>query len=87
MRQTELHVTEKDRQLIETYRRKGSHPAREVNRAPILSGLDRKIPEFWIKASIAACRIALRLPSRWMLGSNAARRCIEWTFTRQHADQ
>jgi hypothetical protein len=45
MRQTELHLTDEDRKLIESYRLKGLHHAREVNRAHILSALDRGVPE------------------------------------------
>jgi hypothetical protein len=45
MRQTELHLTDEDRQLIESYRTKGLHSAREVNRAHILAALDCGIPE------------------------------------------
>lgn len=41
MRQTELHLSDKDRALIESYRASGSHLAREVNRAHILSALDK----------------------------------------------
>jgi hypothetical protein len=50
MRQTELHLTDEDRQLIESYRAKGLHSAREVNRAHILAALDRGIPESQIMA-------------------------------------
>ena len=45
MRQTELRLAHEDRQLIESFRLKGLHNAREVNRAHILSALDRDIPE------------------------------------------
>lgn len=45
MRQTELRLTHEDRQLIESFRSKGLRNAREVNRAHILSALDRDIPE------------------------------------------
>ena len=45
MRQTDLHLTDEDRELIESYRAKGLHHSREVNRAPILSALDRGVPE------------------------------------------
>jgi hypothetical protein len=45
MRQTDLHLTDEDRELIESYRAKCLHHAREVNRAHILSALDRGIPE------------------------------------------
>jgi len=45
MRQKELHLTNKDRQLIESFRSKGLCNAREVNRAHILAALDKGIPE------------------------------------------
>ena len=45
MRQTELHLTKKDRQLIASFRAKGLHLAREVNRAHILAALDRGLSE------------------------------------------
>jgi transposase len=50
MRQTELHLTAKDRELIESYRTKGLHHAREVNRAHILSALDRGVSQSEIMA-------------------------------------
>lgn len=45
MRQTKLKLNDENRQLIETFRTKGLHRAREVNRAHILSALDRGISE------------------------------------------
>jgi len=45
MRQTELQLKDEERQLIESFRAKGLHHAREVNRAHILAALDREIPE------------------------------------------
>ena len=45
MRQTELRLTAKDRELIESYRTKGVRHAREVNRAHILSALDRGVAQ------------------------------------------
>lgn len=48
MRQTELRLTDGERQVIESFRAKGMHHAREVNRAHILAALDREIPEFQI---------------------------------------
>ena len=50
MRQTELRLTPKDRELIESYRTKGLHHAREVNRAHILSALDRGVAQAQIMA-------------------------------------
>ena len=45
MRQTELRLSKKDRQLIASFRAKGLHLAREVNRAHILAALDRGLSE------------------------------------------
>ena len=50
MRQTDLRVSAKDRELIESYRTKGLHHAREVNRAHILSALDRGVSQSEIMA-------------------------------------
>ena len=45
MRQTELKLSPKDRRILREFRSKGSHMARELNRAHILAALDRKISE------------------------------------------
>ena len=54
MRQTELRLTAKDRELIESYRTKGVRHAREVNRAHILSALDRGVAQAQIMAVLGA---------------------------------
>lgn len=59
MRQTELHLADEERELIEAYRAKGLHPAREVNRAHILSALDRSVPEAQIMAVLGVGRTAI----------------------------
>jgi len=59
MRQTELHLTDEDRELIESYRLKGLHHAREVNRAHILSALDRGVPESQITAILGVGRTVI----------------------------
>jgi len=59
MRQTEMHLSDKDRQLIEPCRTKGLHLAREVNRAHILAALDRNIPESQIMAVLGVGRTAI----------------------------
>lgn len=59
MRQTELHLTDEDRGLIDSYRTKGLHHAREVNRAHILSALDCGIPEVHIMAVLGVGRTAI----------------------------
>jgi hypothetical protein len=59
MRQTEMHLTDGDRELIESYRAKGLHQAREVNRAHILSALDCGIPEAQIMAVLGVGRTVI----------------------------
>jgi transposase len=59
MRQTELHLTDEDRELIESYRSKGLHPARVVNRAHVLSALDRGVSESEIIAVLGVGRTAI----------------------------
>ena len=43
MRETQLHLSDSDRQAVEEMRSKGLHRAREVNRAHILAALDRQV--------------------------------------------
>lgn len=45
MRQTELSLSKRNRRIVDKFRSKGLHRAREVNRAHILAALDRKLPE------------------------------------------
>jgi transposase len=59
MRQTELHLSDEDRTLIESYRTKGLRHAREVNRAHILSALDRGISEAQIMEVLGVARTVL----------------------------
>jgi Homeodomain-like domain len=59
MRQTELHLTDEDRELIESYRAKGLRHAREVNRAHILAALDHGIPEAQIMGVLGVGRTAI----------------------------
>lgn len=59
MRQTELNLSEEDRSVIEGIRSKGLHQAREVNRAHVLSCLDRGIPEGQIMAVLGIGRTAV----------------------------
>ena len=59
MRQTELHLADEDRELIDSYRSKGLHHAREVNRAHVLAALDRGIPESQIMAVLNVGRTAI----------------------------
>jgi hypothetical protein len=59
MRQTELHLTEEDRSVLDEIRSKGVHRAREVNRAHVLSSLDRGIAEAQITAVLGIGRVAV----------------------------
>ena len=59
MRQTELHLTEDDRTALKSFRSKGLHLAREVNRAHILSALDEKVPEALIMRVLGVGRTAI----------------------------
>jgi hypothetical protein len=69
MRQTELNLREEDRSVIEAIRSKGLHQAREVNRAHVLSSLDRGIPETQIMAVLGIGRTAVwRARSAYLQG-------------------
>jgi len=59
MRQTELKLSDEDRSVIKAILSKGSHQAREVNRAHVLSCLDRDIPESQIMAVLGIGRTAV----------------------------
>ena len=59
MRQTELHLTDEDRSLIDAIRSKGLHQSREVNRAHVLSCLDRGVPEAQIMTVLGIGRTAV----------------------------
>jgi transposase len=59
MRQTELHLTDEDRSVIDEIRSKGVHSSREVNRAHALWCLDRGVPEAQIMAVLGMGRTAV----------------------------
>jgi hypothetical protein len=59
MRQTELHLSDEDRSMLEEVRSKGVHHSREVNRAHVLSCLDRGIAEAQILSVLGIGRTAL----------------------------
>jgi transposase len=59
MRQTPLNLSQEDRSVIEEIRSKGLHQTREVNRAHVLSCLDRGIPEAQITAVLGIGRTAV----------------------------
>jgi transposase len=59
MRQTELHLSSKDRRLVSEVRAKGLRPVREVNRAHILAALDRGVSESQIMGVLGVGRTAI----------------------------
>jgi transposase len=59
MRQTELHLSEDDRVIVEQVRSKGVHHAREVNRAHVLWCLDHGVPEAQIMVVLGIGRTAV----------------------------
>ena len=59
MRQTELHLSDEDRIVLDEIRSKGVHNSREVNRAHTLSCLDRGIPEAQIMQVLGIGRTAV----------------------------
>ena|SRR5664279_3446366 len=59
MRQTELQLAEEDRSAVDKIRSKGVHSTREVNRAHVLSCLDRGLPEAQIMAVLGIGRTAV----------------------------
>ena len=59
MRQTELHLSKRERETVQQFRSKGEHMAREFNRPHILLALDRKIPEDQIMQVLGVGRTAI----------------------------
>lgn len=59
MRQTELQLIGEDRAAVDKIRSKGVHSTREVNRAHVLSCLDRGLPEAQIMAVLGIGRTAV----------------------------
>lgn len=59
MRQTPLSLNKRDRRIVDEFRAKGLHRAREFNRAHILAALDRRLPEQQIMEVLNVGRTAL----------------------------
>jgi len=59
MRQTELSLNKRDRRVVDEFRSKGLHMAREFNRAHILAALDSKVPERQIMEVLNVGRTAI----------------------------
>ena len=78
MRQTELHLTDEDRSVIDEIRSKGVHSSREVNRAHALSCLDRGIPEAQIMAVLGMGARLCGAPARRICRGVSIWRCSTW---------
>lgn len=59
MRQTELSLNKRDRRIVDEFRSKGLHMAREFTRAHILAALDSKVPEARIMEVLNVGRTAV----------------------------
>jgi len=59
MRQTELSLNKRDRRIVDEFRSKGLHMAREFNRAHILAALDSRVPEPQIMQVLNVGRTAI----------------------------
>lgn len=59
MRQTELSLSKQDRRIVDEFRSKGLHRAREFNRAHILAALDQSLPEPLIMQVLSVGRTAI----------------------------
>jgi hypothetical protein len=59
MRQTELSLNRRERRIVDEFRSKGLHMAREFNRAHILAALDSKLPEQQIMQVLNVGRTAV----------------------------
>lgn len=59
MRQTELSLSKRDRRMVDEFRAKGLHMAREFNRAHILAALDSRVPEPQIMQVLKVGRTAI----------------------------
>jgi transposase len=73
MRQTELRLNKRDRQVVDEFRSKGLHMARELNRAHILAALDRQVPERQIMQVLNIGRTAVwRTRAAYLTGGLAS---------------
>ena len=59
MRQAEVHLKESEQVRLNSFRRKGTHVAREVNRAHVLMALDSGVPDDTICQVLGLGRTAL----------------------------
>ena len=75
MRQTEVRLKKQEREAVREFCSKGEHMARELNRAHILSALDRKIPERQIMEVLGVGRTAI-----WRTRSAYLERGLEYAL-------
>jgi hypothetical protein len=69
MRQTALSLNKRDRRIVDEFRSKGLHMAREFNRAHILAALDSKVSEQQIMELLNVGRTAIwRTRSAYLQG-------------------
>lgn len=54
-----MQLTEEDRATLKSFRSKGQHLAREINRAHILSALDQNVPEKLVMSVLGIGRTAI----------------------------
>jgi Homeodomain-like domain len=59
MQQTKLSLNKRERRIVDEFRSKGVHRAREFNRAHILAALDREVPERHIMEVLNVGRTAV----------------------------
>ena len=63
MRHTQLSLNKRGRRIVNEFRSKGSHMAREFNRVHILAALDSKVPERQIMQ--ARTKVKARICGLW----------------------
>ena len=61
MRRIPVQLSTADRQAVEALRCRGSHPAREINRAHVLAALDRGVSDEQIGQVLGVSRMVMIL--------------------------
>jgi hypothetical protein len=59
MKQVKIQLTEEEQATLKSFRSKGQHMSREINRAHILSALDQNVPEKHIMSVLGIGRTAI----------------------------
>ncbi len=70
-----MNITKEDRAVLKSFRSKGKHSAREINRAHILSALDQKVPEAVIMQVLGVGRTAI-----WRTRSAFVEKELDYAF-------